>query len=521
MSPHPRYNSRVFAFLSRQFGAWRDRTQELTRYAKMLGRWTAEAVAYPFYKAVKDRKILGQKVSDTVKQAVRLLSAENDKRQQHQPGKTSSSAIVRILDSISLSNIDSQLEVSPVVAVTVRPNKTATTLAGKLTRIAKNVKAILSFKKTPALKPTQECLAHQASIQKVNALEIQGVASVLETRKLVLVTPEQTVLDVLSLEQQKVLHQRITWEVASYYFYWRRKQQFQKRLAPLRKLLATIKLPQKKVFVLPSGNPELKDIPNALSLLSQKAVGLLRQVPRQLMPASVESSPTFEPHQKLIPTNLITISKAIAGWLSSKKTSQHLSDNPLAISSSRPIGTLDAIKQKLAPMTGLITKAVIGAIASMPLVVIPAIAAETSAIPIPKNPTVSASSEYWIDPNHLKTQLSLDELKGMIAHQEQSRTWLTYEPKPQSSSSQSQALNTPRTTAAFYSGIYEGEFGPEIRINAEFIGYETHLLEDILAWLDKIMVQVEAFFGKVWQWIGFALVLFLSGVQNIRQWIWE
>ncbi len=53
---------------------------------------------------------------------------------------------------------------------------------------------------------------------------IQGIATVLETRSLVLVTNQNQVLDVLTTEQQDTLRQRIIWEVAKYGRYQRMRQ---------------------------------------------------------------------------------------------------------------------------------------------------------------------------------------------------------------------------------------------------------------------------------------------------------
>jgi hypothetical protein len=50
----------------------------------------------------------------------------------------------------------------------------------------------------------------------LNQIVIRGVASLLDQRTLVLVTNQNQMLDVLTLEQQHLVRQRITWEVANY-----------------------------------------------------------------------------------------------------------------------------------------------------------------------------------------------------------------------------------------------------------------------------------------------------------------
>lgn len=62
---------------------------------------------------------------------------------------------------------------------------------------------------------------------------VRGVASQLETRSLVLVTTQNTVLDILTPSQQQYVQRRIIWEVAHYLRYLRLQRQTQ-RLQPLR-----------------------------------------------------------------------------------------------------------------------------------------------------------------------------------------------------------------------------------------------------------------------------------------------
>ncbi|EKQ68943.1 hypothetical protein OsccyDRAFT_3497 [Leptolyngbyaceae cyanobacterium JSC-12] len=64
-------------------------------------------------------------------------------------------------------------------------------------------------------------------------VHIRGVASLLSTQTLVLVTNQNESLDILTPQQQHLLHQRIAWEVAHYLRYLRSRNS-QSGLAPLR-----------------------------------------------------------------------------------------------------------------------------------------------------------------------------------------------------------------------------------------------------------------------------------------------
>lgn len=76
------------------------------------------------------------------------------------------------------------------------------------------------------------------------AVYIRGVASLLATQSLVLVTNQNESLDILTPEQQRLLHQRIAWEVAHYLRYVRSRLCQTPGLSPLRP-------PNRHSFVLP------------------------------------------------------------------------------------------------------------------------------------------------------------------------------------------------------------------------------------------------------------------------------
>jgi hypothetical protein len=124
----------------------------------------------------------------------------------------------------------------------VNPVLRRETFKAALTHVSAKIKTLSD--RSPALTPV---------------LQIQGVATVLATRRLVLTTPNQEILDILTPVQQRLLHQRIIWEVASYWY--ERKSNLTKRLGcklqlppwvqPLRQLAATpirLRLPHRRTL---------------------------------------------------------------------------------------------------------------------------------------------------------------------------------------------------------------------------------------------------------------------------------
>jgi len=83
----------------------------------------------------------------------------------------------------------------------------------------------------------------QPSSSSLDMPSIQGIATQLTTRTLVLVTTKNELLDCLTPRQQKLLHQRIVWAVVSYGFYT--------RLAHAGRLLGWPKISQVLPIVVP------------------------------------------------------------------------------------------------------------------------------------------------------------------------------------------------------------------------------------------------------------------------------
>lgn len=75
-------------------------------------------------------------------------------------------------------------------------------------------------------------LAIATALTPASNIFIRGIASLIEERSLVLVTNQNQLLNVLTCEQQEVIHQRIIWEVANYYRYLQLRQRAQ-GLTPL------------------------------------------------------------------------------------------------------------------------------------------------------------------------------------------------------------------------------------------------------------------------------------------------
>lgn len=154
-----------------------------------------------------------------------------------------------------------------------------------------------------------------------------------------------------------------------------------------------------------------------------------------------------------------------------------------------------------------VMRSVIGALAALPIVSIPAIAAEPSTQPEP-GPAISAE---WVDPNQLRPEPAWDELQGMTFQQTQGNGWLTSQRQTQLQRSDQPRHLTLEAAFEFTAGK------DEIHVEAEFLGYEPHLLERVLGWLDRVLIQLEFTVETIWKWMGIIVIAGLAALQTLRQ----
>ena len=640
MSPHPRYNSRVLTFLSRQFGTLRDRTQELVRHTKMVSRWTAEVALYPFSRLVQTQKALGQKVQQTVQTLSKKLTSALDPPNALQASDDSSAPIQRTLEAIELVQqpnlVKSEAsENSTPIVVTIHAQKRLPTL---ITVGAKALRQIKQFFLPPSSPQTLDTalelelaapqslaidrpqhgrlawvhkgvslfrrignfLQPSASAQALKSpsglthsnqlirsenstIRIQGVASLLASRTLVLVTPEQDILDILSPEQQTHLYQRMMQELSR--FYWRhRKTRIGKATQRLfEKSLNMLHLPpclpilggaetQNPPIYSPDGHSRKGDlggkcnIDRTFQTASQLFDRLRLTRPMPSIKPLLEAASTLVPQPTLLchkvqtridavrtvrfltPSAFTQASKTLSKWtpISQRVSSRNIIPklprfhwkhrktwitNPVTQLFNRLslAGSAPSIKPRRETSSTLVPQpiplwrqtkkwiihSVIGALVALPIVAIPAIATENN--PRPHRPTPPQPvSALWVDPNHLKTPVALEKLYGLISGQIQGQPGLRSFPKSTESSHITRESVSPKKLN-YRPGAENSSYHTEILIDAEFLGYEPHLLESILTGLDTLMVTLESSVAILWTWIGMLTILCLSGLQKLRQ----
>jgi len=159
MSSSGRYQSRLFSFFSQQSLRLKDRTGQAWRQIKLAAVWGTQIALYPIYALFQTGRLLDRQMGQAARHVFpRLRTAQQ-----------------QVLNPSELN------------------------LSKPLTLDSDT--------------PIQNLLAESRGA----GLAIQGFASLLPSRALVLVTVENEALDMLTEEQQRQLQRQIIWEIASYW----------------------------------------------------------------------------------------------------------------------------------------------------------------------------------------------------------------------------------------------------------------------------------------------------------------
>ena len=187
MSSSGRFQSHLFNFVSRQAQKIADQTKKAVSHLKIATIWGTQILIYPVYVLFQSTRLIGKQMGQAVQRSV--LSFRLDE------------VIPQLSNSSPLT--------SPTVDTPIQ--QVLSTVQDSWPLAAANSSDLAEVELDPSLKSVAQPL-----------VTIQGIASLISTGKLVLVAIDNQVMDVLTIEQQTHLKQRIIWEMANYWRYWRR-----------------------------------------------------------------------------------------------------------------------------------------------------------------------------------------------------------------------------------------------------------------------------------------------------------
>jgi hypothetical protein len=205
-----RYQSKLFRFLHRQTQQVSDRIGRTIRQVQVSTSWSVEAFLYQSFLLLKK----------AVDSARKQLNAQSSKNQHH-------------LNQITQSGDGIEVSTTP-------------TADAPILHMLEMVRNLPSRHTLASIKPKQTPINyieyHQTEevneIVKATLPAVQGIATHLGNRHLVLVTADNKIIDILTLKQQQRLQDRIITEIADY---WRlRRKAFDNQVMVEKKILPEI-----------------------------------------------------------------------------------------------------------------------------------------------------------------------------------------------------------------------------------------------------------------------------------------
>lgn len=238
------YKSKLLNFLNRQSIQAKERLEQAGRQLKVAVEWGVQVLIYPVYLMVQTGRMAGRQLGKTVERSQLSPASTSEEPQPPTTTIAPETPIERVLQTIP-----------PLLSPVEKPeNSSATQLQEVLIEIQQKrsrfSRAIAPATSNAILPATGENLAPTTS-ESSSALLVRGVASLIETKEIVLVAPNNEILAILSPEQQQTLQKRITLEIASYWYEWRLQQESQQvypELAPTFELESDKVLPPAKLF---------------------------------------------------------------------------------------------------------------------------------------------------------------------------------------------------------------------------------------------------------------------------------
>jgi len=213
------YQSRLLNFISKQSRQVADNCDRTWRQIKEATLTATQILLYPAYLLVQGSRMLGRQLRES-SQKVDLPELEEfagdenpDLPQNWYQGETSEeSSIAEILHlAENLLNSSQTAKTLASFPLLINQGNTANNLHPAVNFIPETAKHQITSVLEHPLAKTQ--LNTTSAI--VSEPKVQGIASFIPARTLVLVGRENQILDILTPEQQEMLEGRITWEIAN------------------------------------------------------------------------------------------------------------------------------------------------------------------------------------------------------------------------------------------------------------------------------------------------------------------
>ncbi|MEH2368075.1 hypothetical protein [Nostoc sp.] len=281
-----RYQSRLFNFVHQQSRRVTQQWEHTFRHLQVATKWGVEVLLYPVYLLFQSSESSG-KTLHTKEPQTRLKLQPNDTDFQPETLPNADSPIQNVLEAVNYLSSDEPASTATKASEHFNPLALLGVFRLKLVENNSNLtqSSNITANQAVSLNPSQLDNALQQRLPIV-----RGIATNLMNRNLVLVTADNEILDILTPEQQAKLEDRIINEVANYWQSWRlivAKKETQ-LLPQIDRLLAKLTdVNPAKIPVLAEGIP--KDLLNTDRLLAFLDIAVAKLESNALVPVQERS----------------------------------------------------------------------------------------------------------------------------------------------------------------------------------------------------------------------------------------
>ncbi|MEH2286161.1 hypothetical protein [Nostoc sp.] len=208
-----RYQSRLFNFVHQQSRRVTQQWEHTFRHLQVATKWGVEILLYPVYLLFQSSESFG-KTLHTKEPQTRLKLQPNDTDFQPETLPNADSPIQNVLEAVNYLSSDEPTSTSTKASVLFNPLALLRVFRLKFVENNSNFtqSSNITANQAISLNPSQLKNTLQQHLPIV-----RGIATNLMSRNLVLVTADNEILDILTPEQQAKLEDRIINEVANYW----------------------------------------------------------------------------------------------------------------------------------------------------------------------------------------------------------------------------------------------------------------------------------------------------------------
>ncbi|MHC5724663.1 MAG: hypothetical protein ACYTXY_11065 [Nostoc sp.] len=211
-----RYQSRLFNFVHQQSRRVTQQWEHTYRHLQVATKWGVEVLLYPVYLLFQSSESFGKTLHTKEPQTKLKLQPNDPNFQPEMPNVDS--PIQHVLEAVNYLLSDQPASTPPKISEPFNPLAYLGVFRLKFGDNNANLtqSSNITDNQAESLKPS-----HWENRLQQHLPIVRGIATNLLNRNLVLVTADHEILDILTPQQQAKLQDRIINEVANYWQYWR------------------------------------------------------------------------------------------------------------------------------------------------------------------------------------------------------------------------------------------------------------------------------------------------------------